>query len=303
MASDKPVTLPPRALGKVILVGEHAVVHGHRALAGAIDRGLRCTTSLRNDGTTRLRVPAWDLDVDATDEHPVARALTIMLEAAGRRDLHLEIESDLFAAAGLGSSAALCVAIARALRPELTGAELRELANLGECCFHERPSGIDVALSCSGGFGVYERGKGLTPLSCPPLSIVVGLSGVPRSTAAMVGGVAERMQTSAEVRSSIAEIGALSASAQAALVAGDFPQLGASMNQCHRHLQTIGVSLEVLDRMVESARGAGAIGAKLTGAGGGGSIIALAPHKEEAVMKALADLGHQSFSTTLGAMA
>lgn len=299
MISSSPHAIAP-AWGKVILIGEHAVVHGHKALAGAIERGLRCTAQPQL-GPSRLCAPAWQIDVQVGDDHPVADALGRMLAASGAADLSLEILGDLPAAAGLGSSAALCVSIARALGPKRSDDEVVALANLGERSFHSQPSGIDVALSCRGGFGVYQRESGLEALTCQALPIVVGLSGVPRSTATMVTGVAERMSSSTVVRNSIERIGALTQDAQAALQASDLSALGILMNECHGHLQTIGVSIDILDQMVSTAREAGALGAKLTGAGGGGSMIALAPGREHEVMKALEDLGHQSFITNLGA--
>lgn len=231
----------------------------------------------------------------------MARAMRVMLEAADRSDIIFHVDGDLPAAAGLGSSAALCVAMARALVPGIDGERLVQLANLGEQCFHERPSGVDVALSSQGGFGVYQRASGLRQLPCAALPIVVGLSGQARRTAAMVSGVAERMKSSAQVREGIDELGRLAKDAETALIACEHEALGSVMNACQVQLERIGVSIAILDAMIAAARSAGALGAKLTGAGGGGAIIALAPGREEAVMKALADLGHQSFVTTVGA--
>ena len=299
----------PVAWGKVILLGEHAVVYGHKAIAGAIHRGVRCRCT--PSPLARLRVPAWKVDVQAGDEHPVARAFEAMLSAAESGPVEIDTEACLPAAAGLGSSAALCVAIARALRPELADPKLQELANRGEACFHESPSGIDVALSCSGGIGVYRKSSGLTALQCPTLPLVVGLSGVARSTADMVAGVRERLHAAPDlhggaqggIQGSMQAIADQAEGGHEALLAGNLQRLGELMNQNHKSLQELGVSVGALDRMVHAARAAGALGAKLTGAGGGGAMIALAPGRQEAVHQELQTLGYQSFITTLGASA
>jgi mevalonate kinase len=289
----------PPAFGKVILLGEHAVVYGHKAIAGAIHLGLRCKTTLAQ--RSRLSVPAWDLDIAAGDVHPVARAFETLLRATSSPPVHATVDANLPAAAGLGSSAALCVAITRALQPGIKGVRLLEVANLGECCFHEQPSGIDVALSAEGGIGEYTKKAGLTPLACAGLPLVVGLSGVARSTATMVAGVQERRASEPAVALALEEIAHIAEAGRADLLAAALDLLGQKMTQNHHLLRQIGVSIEVLDRMVEVALAAGALGAKLTGAGGGGAMIALAPGCQEEVAQTLRALGHEAFVTTLGA--
>ncbi len=289
------------AWGKVILLGEHAVVYGHKAIAGAIHLGLRCKESPTE--VARLTVPAWDIDVSAGDENAVALAFTALHQEAGREPVHIEMEASLPPAAGLGSSAALCVALARILQPKLRGHELHAFANMGESFFHKNPSGIDVALSEGGGMGAYTKRGGLVPISCAPLPLVVGLSGVARSTAKMVDGVAQRLQKDPSSSQDLSKIAELAEAGEKALVAGDLALLGTLMKSNHQLLQKIGVSISVLDQMVEAAMGAGALGAKLTGAGGGGAMIALAPGRQEQVAAALRALGHEAFITTLGAAA
>lgn len=289
-----------RGLGKIILLGEHAVVYGHKAVAGAIDRGVACEQE-PSEGASRLRIPDWRIDVQVGDEHPVARAFDALLSAAECSKVDVRARTDLPAAAGLGSSAALCVAIARSLRPDLTGDALRVLASVGEECFHERPSGIDVALSCAGGIGIFTRSAGLHALACPSLPLVVGLSGVQRSTAAMVAGVAGRVADGGQAKAQIERIGTLAEAGQQALLSGKLELLGGLMSECHQALQDLGVSINALDTMVEVAGEAGALGAKLTGAGGGGAMIALAPGREPQVREALQSRGFDAFITTLGA--
>src|SRR5688572_11474982 len=134
-----------RAPGKVILLGEHAVVYGHPALAGALGRGV--TVEVRPGRT--LRVPAWGVDVSPGEASPLGRAYAAILEkfALCEPPCGLEAAFDLPAGAGLGSSAALSVAIARALGEAtgraLTRAEELECAMAAETVFHGRASGID----------------------------------------------------------------------------------------------------------------------------------------------------------------
>ncbi len=294
-----------RALGKVILLGEHAVVHGHPALAGAIDRGVRLTAT---DGPLRLRIASWGLDVAAGDDHPVARALAAVAAALGVTRGALDGDADLPAAAGLGSSAATTVAVARALAA-LAGTApspdaLADAANAGERCFHGNPSGVDVALALRGGLGVYRRGAGLAPLAAAPLPLVVGLSGEPRSTAAMVARVAEALAAApARAGDQLAALGA-AATEGAAIVtsaAPDLARLGALFTAAHRTLAALGVSSPGLDALVEAALGAGALGAKLTGAGGGGAVIALAPGRQDEVLAAWRAAGRVAFPCQVGA--
>ena len=290
------------AMGKVILLGEHAVVYGHPALAGGIFRGITATHQIiekNSNKTSRLRVSDWDLDLTSDTQHPVAIAFSAMLEAAKVGFADLQLRSDLPAGAGLGSSAAMCVAIARCIGDD-DDEQLLAIANAGEACFHDTPSGIDVALSMSGGIASYQKDSGLTTLTCPALPIVVGLSGIRRSTAKMVKLVRDALHETPALLSAISEIATLTREGQSALLSGDLKQLGTCMNRCHRELSRLGVSVDTLDTMVDVAHSAGAIGAKLTGAGGGGAIIALAPGREQDVCSALHQAGFESFSTQLG---
>ncbi len=299
---------PSRGHGKVILVGEHAAVYGHPALAGALDRGVALIATAR-PGPLALRVPGWSIDVGADDDHPVARALVAVAGALGlERGFGLDGVSDLAARAGLGSSAALAVAITRALAVA-TGRQLDDdavaaIADHAERCFHGNPSGVDVAIATRGGFGLFRRGAGLTPLAAAPLTVVIGLSGQPRSTAAMVERVAAAR--AAHPTSVDAELAALGASAETAaqLLGADAPrdhaQLGAIFAEAHQRLARLGVSAPVLDQLVAAATAAGAAGAKLTGGGGGGAVIALAPGREDAVLAGWRALGKDGFIATVG---
>lgn len=298
--------------GKVILLGEHAVVYGYPALASALAGGVRLSAA---PGSLSLELPEWGLVVEAEEvdaaealatgspagplsgrslldaaPHPVARALLAIASsvaaAAGcavdQLAARLRGCAEIWAGAGLGSSAAMTVAVARALaeRAVLAGgsrlseAQLAAAAGEGERVFHGKPSGLDVALAVSGGAGVFTRAEGLVAIPLLPFTLVIGHSGAPRSTARMVAQVAERTGGDREdgrLRglASAAELGI------AAMARADLGQLGEAMKRAQRHLGELGLSTEKLDEMCAVAEGAGALGAKLTGAGGGGCAIAL----------------------------
>ena len=293
--------------GKIILLGEHAVVYGYPALAAALDRGVTIApVPTPAGGPLRLDIRAWGVAVTADDDHPVGRSLAAIADAldAGRPPLSLIGDAQVPHGAGLGSSAALAVAIARALctyaRRPLDVATLTRAAGASETLVHGTPSGVDVALAIAGGTGVFRRSTGLAPLGgVPPLRILVGPSGVPRSTAAMVERVAAATGSQRN-DPRLRELGALPDSGTAALLAADLPTLGGAMDRAHTLLADLGVSIPQLDTLCDAAREAGAYGAKLTGAGGGGAVIAIAPRdREAAVLAAWKHAGVDGFVATV----
>jgi mevalonate kinase len=292
--------------GKIILLGEHAVVYGYPALAAALDRGVTIApVATPAGGSLRVDVPAWDLKAKASDEHPVARCLAAIADAlgVGRPSVSLLGDAQIPPGAGLGSSAALAVAIARALlvhakrRESVT--EITNAASASEALMHGNASGVDVALAVAGGVGVFRKATGLRSFASPPLRVLVGPSGSPRSTAAMVDRVA---QATSEVvdDARLRELGALTDTGTTALLAGDLASLGAAMDRAHALLAGLGVSTEQLDSLCEAARSCGAHGAKLTGAGGGGAVIAISPRdKEQAILTEWKHAGVTGFVATV----
>lgn len=298
-----------RGHGKVILVGEHAAVYGHPVLAGAVDRAV-LLGARPAPGPLALDVAGWDLSVRAGDDHPVATALVAVAAGLGLTDgWHLEGSSDLPPAAGLGSSAALAVAMTRALAAglgrTLTDDEVEAIATAAERCFHGNPSGVDVALATRGGLGRFVRGVGLTAIAGPPLTLAIGLSGQSRATAVMVERVAQARRERPQVDVDLAALGA-GAERAAAILGGPIRDhaalaaLGAIFADAHARLARIGVSTPDLDAMVASALVDGAFGAKLTGGGGGGAVLALAPGREDAVIAGWRRLGKDGFVAVVG---
>ncbi len=275
-------------LGKIILLGEHSVVYGFPALAAALDRGVKIdAVPTPAGGPLRVDVPSWNLKLTADDDHSFARGLCAIADAVGlgRPPLSLIGDAQIPPGAGLGASAAFAVAIARALLAHLKkpgdAAAVTEAANASESVLHGKASGVDVALAVHGGIGVFRKSTGLRKIQIPPLRVLVGPTGAPRSTAAMVDRVAQATSGSVD-DNRLRELGGLCDTGTASLLAGNLGALGADMNRAHELLGGLGVSTPLLDALCDVARKLGAYGAKLTGAGGGGSVIAIAPKDKEA---------------------
>ncbi|MEE9386538.1 MAG: mevalonate kinase [Nannocystaceae bacterium] len=273
-----------RACGKVILVGEHAVVHGYPAIAAAIEQGisLLARPAARRNAYITLRIPAWhvDLELNPANPHLVARACLEVLTFCDGPVLGWQIDgtADLPSRAGLGSSAALTVAIARlVLGGDAPAADLVAASMAGETVFHGEPSGIDSHVAASGGVLRYVRDTPPEALRVPrTLKLVVAPSGTPRSTADQVDKVARlRSALPQATRSILRALGALATDAESCIISNNFHQLGDIMNVAHHLLGALGVSTPQLDDMCHTARDVGSLGAKLTGAGGGGCVVAL----------------------------
>jgi mevalonate kinase len=271
--------------GKVILVGEHAVVYGHTAVAAGLSAGITVTA---RPGSGRLRVPTWGLDARAGDGSDVGRALAALLRGLGSPDLDLDFEGDaqIPSRAGLGSSAALGVAIARAAVAATgrTGLDIGPAVAAAEAVFHGNPSGIDAAAAQSGGAGRFSRAAGWQAVPVrQAFRLCVGLSGRPRDTAAQVAAVARLRARLTVADDLLAALGRLAEDTATALALGDVDGLGRIFDAAHGVLAALRLSGPELDALVHTARAAGAIGAKLTGAGGGGAVIALAPGRAAAL--------------------
>jgi mevalonate kinase len=203
------------------------------------------------------------------------------------------------AGAGLGASAALGVALARALAGLClargqAAPSIAEAALAWENVFHGNASGVDTAAAEHGGYLWFRRGQSPEPLApARPLELLIALVEGGASTRLMVEGVAARRAAEpSRVDALMAEIARLVERARSCLLAGEQVELGRLMSRNHQLLVELGVSTSALDRAVSVAEGAGALGAKLTGAGGGGCAVALvdAAHREQ-VRKAWHDIG------------
>lgn len=289
--------------GKVILVGEHAVVHGHAAVAAGISTGISVEARA---GTGRLRIPAWGLEASTSDGTAVGRALDAILRRIEAPALDLEGTAQIPSRAGLGSSAALAVAVVRAAAAAtgraLTSQGLDAAVQVAEEVFHGTPSGIDGAAAKTGRTGRFTRATGWQPIPVlQPMTICIGLSGRPRDTAAQVAAVGrlrDRLSVAGDV---LALLGWLADDAAGALAKGDVDGLGRIFDAAHGLLAALRLSSPELDTLVHTARAAGAVGAKLTGAGGGGAVIALAPGHERDVLARWRAAGFEGFLADIAA--
>lgn len=289
-------------------------MYGVPALAAAIDRG--AVAQVREvDGPSVLRLrlgPGAPFHIEAGSTNtPAARALAALLASVQRcRDLgavEVDAETDLPAGAGLGCSAALGIAIARgacALRAGADDSEACAHATEWERVFHGTPSGVDAAVAGLGKTLLFTRnGRGghVEPLTTTtPVLLAIGHSGCASSTKAMVDSVARlRSKHPARIQRTFDAIHAVVRDARRAIETGDLHMLGALLDSNQQLLASLRLSTPEIDSMCKSARAAGALGAKLTGAGGGGCVIALAETRE--VSRAVLDAWKSAGKTGFGA--
>jgi len=202
------------------------------------------------------------------------------------RSVRVDANCQIPIGAGLGSSASTTVAtisaVAKSRGTRLDRREIFKLAFIPENYLHGHPSGVDQATCAYGGIIQFKKPSEIKPIGIkrPPIILVCD-SGVHRSTKALVGSVVKRSWEQMDrFQTHIDEITAISSAVVRALQNEDDDELGSLMNRNHELLRQIGVSTPKLDRLVVGARKAGALGAKLTGAGGGGCIIALCDDKK-----------------------
>ena len=289
--------------GKVILFGEHFVVYGLPALAAGI-------ASVTTAKITRVRSFGWKL-VDNRPAMPGYKekkyeeqkvSIDNMLKHLNidttKTGFQIDLEGDLVCASGIGASAASCVAIARALSEEyslgLNDNQVNETAFIGETGYHGTPSGLDNTASTFGGLIWFERDLNGGPPRFEKLklgksaNLVIASTGLTASTKVVVGDVRKKKDTDPDWFDSMSkQYNQLVNDAKESLITLDFDKVGELMNKNHELLQQLTVSCKELDNLVELARENGAIGAKMTGTGRGGNMIALAP--DEATMNVIAE--------------
>ena len=302
--------------GKVILFGEHFVVHGVPGIVSAID------------STTDAEVKKAVKGINVRDERKTAKgyseekrlqqleSIQNMLKAMGidpKIALDIWVGGTLPGFSGLGASAASSVAIARAIAQELhmkvADEKINNVAYEAEKAYAGNPSGIDNTAATYGGLMWFRKNMAGGPdkvehLSIEaPVEIVIGSTGKVANTKAMVEGVDDRKRKNPQKYNAVFKRAEeLAYEGRAALEFYNLKKVGELMNENHRLLQEIEVSSIELDQLIDVARKQGAFGAKLTGGGGGGCMVALTPGKElqVKVANAIKSLGFEVLSTKIG---
>jgi mevalonate kinase len=296
------------APGKVILFGEHAVVYSQPAIAVPVTqvqaRAVVTATPTAESGTVLIDAPDIHLLTpwkNLPEDHPLKRLLSLLAEFHSITTypaFRLRITSTIPVAAGLGSGAAVSVAVIRAvsafLGRVLSDEQVSALAYEVEKSYHGTPSGIDNTVITFARPIYFVRGNPFEPLRvAQPFTLIVADSGVKSITAEVVGDLRRRRQQGpGKYDLMFAKIGTLVQFARTIIENGPWESLGNLMNQNHALLQSLDVSCPELDRLVDAALQNGALGAKLCGAGKGGNLIALVrPDAAESVAQALQRAG------------
>jgi mevalonate kinase len=296
------------APGKVILCGEHAVVYGQPALALPVHqvKAEATLTELHDEENDRILIQAPDIHLsqwmhEIDPDNPLRKVIQLTLEMIGIRDFtaqKLEIRSTIPIASGMGSSAAISIAIIRVLSqhfdsplpPEIQSQIAFEI----EKSYHGTPSGIDNTTIAFERPVYFIRGKDPIPFEIgAPFHLIIADSGTASSTSEAVAKVKESwLKDKAHYEALFDQIGFVSHSAQHAIKAGQVHVLGSLLNQNQMLLDSIGVSTPQLEKLIQVSRENGALGAKLSGAGLGGNIIALVNEEaSEAVVSAVLEAG------------
>ncbi|MFH1775015.1 MAG: mevalonate kinase [Methanobacteriota archaeon] len=282
------------APGKVILFGEHAVVYGEPALAGAIDRRVYVHA-------TKIPSGVKIVSDKSKDFRYAKKAVELAFDYTGRKcGLDIKVDSELPPASGLGSSAAVSVAtilaVSKLLGAKLSRAEIAKLGHRAELEVQGAASPTDTAISTFGGVLFIQPKKQKYQRINATLPMVVGYTGIERSTKMLVQNVKSLKEKFPEiVNPIIKDIGKITREAKRRLENNE--DVGELMNINHGLLDALGVSTEKLNELVYAARNAGAKGAKLTGAGGGGCMIAYAPKNAEKVARAIEKCGCAALKT------
>ncbi len=286
------------APGKIYLFGEHAVVYGETAVACAVELRTRVRAEVADSVIIQSQISRTGIDFE---KHPyVSAVIEKMREFVPFEGVSITVDSEIPVGSGLGSSAAVTIASIGALNELFdSGLSLEEIATIGheiEIRVQGAASPTDTYVSTFGGVvTIPERRK----LKTPDCGIVVGDTGVFSSTKELVANVRQLRETYPELIGPLmASIGKISKLGESLVFAGDYSSVGRLMNVNQGLLDALGVNSLELSDLIYSARAAGAFGAKITGAGGGGCMVALtAPEKCTAVAEAISAAGGEAIIT------
>ncbi len=300
------------APGKIILFGEHAVVYGRPALAAPVMQ-VHTNVDISNSARPGVWIESPNIGLQAElnslpSDHPIASVINRLFShwrVSPLPNLEIKITSTIPVAAGLGSGAAVTVALLRALslhlnRP-MTDKEINALAFEIEKLHHGTPSGIDNTVITYAKPVYFVKGRPIeTFIVGAPFTVVIADTGISARTKESVGDVRKLWESDKTKWEEVFdEIGDISKRARRAIESGRIRELGELMNRNHILLRELTVSSIELDTLVSAAREAGALGAKLSGGGRGGNMVALTePDLAEAVSGSLREAGAKNVIVT-----
>jgi mevalonate kinase len=301
------------APGKIILFGEHAVVYGQPALAVPVAH-IRATATVEeiSDG---IWIDARDLQrlyrlEDATPTDPLAAVIRLTFAhlqlLITNYALRFTLHSSIPLASGLGSGAAICTALVRAIADNyqlpITNNEISSIVFETERMLHGTPSGIDNTVVAHEQPVYFIKGQAPRPFTvAQPFHLLIADTGLPSPTKLAVGEVRAAWEQNPDRYNALFHsIGEIARAARAHIESGQPHLLGPLMTYNHALLREMGVSCSELETLIEAALSAGALGAKLSGGGRGGNMLALVtPETQDRVRAALEDAGAERVITTV----
>lgn len=308
-----------KGFGKTILIGDQFVLWEVPAVLAAIPFETVCTVERLQSGSgwilddRRIEVPGYKKAKEQDCHASFNRMVEVMGLDLEKNPIKITVEGDLLAGSGVGASAAICVSFARACNKEfdlnMDILDINHVAWEGEFGYHGLPSGLDNTVSTYGGvikYRIKDDVKQFERISlAEPVEIVLGNSGVTANTASLKGFLEEQEKDNPDlfnkrledIKGQVEELGK-------ALSAGDLKETGRIMNENHKILIEMGLSHEKLISLCAQANSLGAYGAKVTGGGRGGYMVALTPGKElqEKVAAAFEADGIATIRATIGAV-
>ena len=284
-----------KGYGKTILIGDQFVLWEVPAILSAIPFETECTVERLNSGSgwtledNRIEVPGYKKAKEADCKVSFDRMVEVMGLDLKENPIKITVAGDLLAGSGVGASAAICVSFARACNREfdlkMDILDINHVAWEGEFGYHGLPSGLDNTVSTYGGIIKYQIINGKKQFTrinlSEPVEIVLGNSGVTANTASLKGFLEEQESRDEKLfNSRLNKVKTQVEALETALSSGDLIKTGQIMNDNHKILIDMGLSHEKLIYLCEKANSLGAYGAKVTGGGRGGYMVALTPGKD-----------------------
>ena len=299
------------APGKVILIGEHFVVYGVKAILCSINKRVRVTAEKTSERKISINSKIGKLELEPDKpiseiNSPLKPFYYLANKAVENKDtgIHIQIDSEIPLGAGLGSSSACCVAGAAAifkLFGNISREEVLKLAIEAERTIFENTSGADCTVCTYGGIMEYDKNKGFKKIEYEPnFQLVIINSNIEHSTQSMVSKVKEFENKNTEEFSRLSDLESKLVEDVLKLVKENkIQEIGQKMNQNQKYLENIGISNKELTKMIRIGQES-SFGAKITGSGGGGCIFALTNESNlQNILKKFKDNNYECFSTKI----